>query len=363
MSIVNVGVIGLGEIAQIVHLPVLHSLRNKFKIAALCDVSEQLLSCMGKEYNVSKLYTDAHKLTEQEDLDAVFILNSNEYHTECAVSAAKNEKHIFIEKPLCYTTAEAEQIIKARNQAGIQVMVGYMRRFAPAFLQATAAVKNIEKINYVRVRDIIGASPYFIKQTSTVVRPNDIPDEARADKDKRRSCLLKEATGNASEDLYNVYSLLCGLSSHDISAMRELIGIPKRVLSASHWNNGLFINAIFEYEGFNTMFETGVDHSGRFDAHIEVYGSNESVKIQYNTPYIRHLPTTLTVSETIGKEYRENVIRPTYTDPYTLEVMYFHDVVTKGLKPKTSPEDALEDLKLFKMMINAMQNTGNAIDE
>ena len=42
------------------------------------------------------------------------------------------------------------------SAAGVQVMVGYMRRFAPAFLAAVEEVKRLTQINYVRVRDIIG---------------------------------------------------------------------------------------------------------------------------------------------------------------------------------------------------------------
>lgn len=47
--------------------------------------------------------------------------------------------------------------------------------------------------------------------------------------------MLAEALGDAASDPRNVstWGLLTGLSSHDISAMRELIGMPKRVLSAS----------------------------------------------------------------------------------------------------------------------------------
>jgi hypothetical protein len=76
--------------------------------------------------------------------------------------------------------------------------------------------------------------------------------------------------------------------------------------------------------------------------------------VQYNTPYIRHLPTTLTIGETKNEQFTESVIRPTFKDPYTVELEYFYDVVTRGLTPKTSPEDYKEDLALFKMIIEAL---------
>ena len=355
MKRVNVGVIGLGEVAQIIHLPILEALSDRFRIAALCDISSQLLHLMGERYSVDRLYTDAGALAEQDDLDAVFVLNSDEYHTDCVVAAARNHKHVLVEKPLCLTLREADQIISARDEAGVQVMVAYMRRFAPAFIQAVEEVKRLDKILYARVRDIIGQNRLIIEQSSAVHRFDDIPEEAVRDRAERAERLVGEAIGDAPQDLRSAYRLLCGLSSHDLSAMREIIGNPRRVVGAAQWNGGRFLSVIFEHDGFCTTFETGVDMQRRFDAHIEVYGEAKSLQVQYNTPYIRHLPTTLIVRETVDDAYREAETRPTYKDPYTHEIEYFHDVVTQGKNPKTTPEDSKEDLRLFQMIIDALR--------
>jgi hypothetical protein len=143
--------------------------------------------------------------------------------------------------------------------------------------------------------------------------------------------------------------------------MRELLGMPKRVLSASHWNDGYFITATFEYDGYHATFETGVDDQRRFDAHIEVFGKSKQMKIQYDTPYIRHLPTTLQVAETIGDAYEQSVHRPTFTDPYTVELERFHDVATQGIAPKTTPEDYKQDLQIFNMICEALLKTYSSV--
>ncbi len=354
MQRVRVGVIGLGEVGQIIHLPILQALSERYEITALCDISPSLLKLMGERYGVDNLYADAHELTAQPDLDAVFVLNSDEYHTECTLSALEHGKHVLVEKPMCLTHSEAEATIAARDQAGVQVMVGYMRRYAPAFLQAVQEVHNLEKINYARVRDIIGPNRLMIEQSSNVYRPNDYPPEALGDRQERAARLVQEAIGEAAERLGGMYRLLCGLSSHDLSAMRELLGMPTRVVAAAQGQNGRFLNALFEYPGYYASFETGVDSQRRFDAHLEVYGDDKSLRVQYDTPYIRHLPTTLHISETEGEEYHEVQLRPTFKDPYTHELEYFHQVVTENQAPKTSPEDYKQDLELFAMIIRAL---------
>jgi predicted dehydrogenase len=139
--------------------------------------------------------------------------------------------------------------------------------------------------------------------------------------------------------------------------MRELIGSPKRVAAATQWNGGRFITVLFEYDGFNATFEMGVDQQRRFDAHLEVFGDTRQIQVQYDTPYIRHLPTTLKVNETVGDAYIETVRRPTFKDPYTHELEHFHDVATGCALPKTTPEDSIEDLRLFGEIIEAINRT------
>jgi predicted dehydrogenase len=355
MQRVRVGVIGLGEVAQIIHLPILQTLGDRFEIAAVCDVSPALLHLVGDQYRVERRLDDALGLTQLSDLDAVFVLNSDEYHAECVVAAAKAGKHVLVEKPMCLTLSDAEAIIRARDEAGVRVMVAYMRRFAPAFVQAVTEVRGLGKINYARVRDIIGLNRLIIEQSSTVHRFDDVPEDLQRDRAERAARMVEEAIGEATADIRGVYRLLLGLNSHDLSAMREIIGFPHEVVAARQWNGGRFITAIFQYDGYCAVLETGVDEQRRFDAHIEVYGLTKSVRVQYDSPYIRHLPTTLIVNETVGDAYEQRVTRPTYKDPYTHEIEYFYDVVTLGIEPKTTPEDFIEDLRLMRMIVDALR--------
>ena len=357
VSRVNVGVIGLGEVAQIVHLPILEALADRYRIAALCDVSPRLLSAMGDRYGVEPAcrYPVASDMVAQDDLDAIFVLNSDEYHADCVVAAARHGRHVLVEKPMCLSEAEVDEIITARDAAGVRVMVAYMRRFAPAFLQAVEAVKDLGPIQYARVRDIIGRNRLIIDQAQTVLRVDDIPPEMGRDRSERAGRLVSEAIGEASPDIVGAYRFLLGLNSHDLSAMREMLGFPRRVVAARHWSGGKYLTATFEYDGYCAVLETGVDEQLRFDAHIEVYGATKSVRVQYDTPYIPHLPTTLVTHETVGDAYHETITRPTFKDPYTHELEYFHEVVTGDRAPKTTPEDFREDLRLIRMIVDALR--------
>jgi predicted dehydrogenase len=358
VSPLRVGVIGLGEVAQIVHLPVLQSLPELYEVTAMCDISPGLLQRMGDRYAVTQRHTDAKEMIASSDLDCVLVLNSDEYHADCTIAALERDVHVLVEKPMCLSPREAEAIISARDASAGLVMVGYMRRFAPAFLEAKAQLPDLGTITYARVHDIIGQNRLIIDQTSTVDRPSDLTQDMMNERWDRGRRLVSDALGDVPDELASTYRLLCGLGSHDLSAMRELLGRPRGVIAARQWRNGNFIAALLEYDGYVVTYETGVDDQLRFDAHLEVYGVSGSLRVQYDTPSVRHLPTVLLSDQTRGDAYVQTVNRPHLKDPYTHELEYFHTMITTGGTPKTSPEDFVEDLDLFAELIRTIGSGG-----
>ncbi|UKS28544.1 Gfo/Idh/MocA family oxidoreductase [Paenibacillus sp. HWE-109] len=356
MKQLKVGIIGLGEVAQIIHLPILEMLNKKFKIAALCDISVNVLAVIGEIYRVPEAnrYTDYRSLVRQSDLDAVFVLNSSEFHKDCTSAALREGKHVFVEKPMCMTKQDAEAIIQEKNERGLQVMVGYMRRFAPAYRLALEEVSKLEKINYVHVRDIIGGGKLFVDHNSDIYRPNDIPVHMSGERSAKNDAQLLEALGSdASTEACNLYGMLHGFYCHDLSAMREMFGMPKSVISCVV--RGDFCHIMFDYGSFIVNYEVGTDRQRRFDAYIEVFGPEKTIKVQYDTNNIRQLPTILHIKDTVGESFSERTIRPTYKDAYVAEIEHWYDVITQGLNPITTAEDFLQDLELFQMIIPQLE--------
>ena len=357
LSKLRVGVIGLGEVAQVIHLPVIESLPERFELAAVCDISPGLLKRVGDRFRVARRYSDASELIAAGGLDCVFVLNSDEYHAECTIAALDAGLDVLVEKPMCLSPREAEQIIAARDRSGRTVMVAYMRRFAPAFTAAVEKLPELGPIRYARVHDVIGENRLIVDQTWNVDRPDDIPQEAVDAKWARRSELVKEALGDVPQELEWTYGLLCGLGSHDLSAMRELLGRPRGVAAAKMWRSGGYIVALLDYGDFVVTYETGVDDQLRYDTYLEVYGATGTMKVQYDTPYVRHLPTTLHLETTNGDAYERSVLRPHLKDPYTYELEHFHEAVTTGAAPKTTPEDYVLDMELFVEIIRALEKS------
>ena len=70
---------------------------------------------------------------------------------------------------------------------------------------------------------------------------------------------------------------------------------------------------------------------------------------------MKGLPVTLHIAENIDGAYRETMIRRTYEDPYTLELKELYGMVVDGKPVKTTAEDAMNDTKIFQMIMQASQ--------
>jgi predicted dehydrogenase len=349
--------VGCGEVTQIMHWPSLSQLGELYEVTALCDISPLVLETLGKRWNVDALTTDHRELVGRTDVDAVLVASPHAFHAEATVAAIAAGKHVLVEKPMCINQREANGIISAQKGQPLVVQVGYVRRYAPAFLYACEEVKKIGAIKFARVRDFLGFNALIINQTSAVVRDPDLPKKLQAEAVRLDEELVTEALGkNTGEDLRSAYRLMLGLSSHDLSAMRELLGMPSKVIFAAHRAKGRYLAAAFDYDSFVCQFETGIDQIPRFDAHLEVFGEHRLVKVQYDTPYVRNLPTRIFTTESNGKGGVTIIdSHPAWGDPFVDEWKAFYRNITQKLLPKSGPEDFMLDLELFGQMAQLMR--------
>ncbi|KZT55785.1 NAD(P)-binding protein [Calocera cornea HHB12733] len=233
--IVRVGLVGTGSVAQVIHLPTLALMSHLFKVTAVCDISAQSREHSAKKWGVPKAYASSKELVQDSNVDLVFVLNNDEYHAPVALEAIAARKHVLIEKPMALTFEDADAIDAAAKKAGVIVFVGYMRRYAPALKQAIELVGGQHKIEYARIRDIIGPNAFFIPQSGTFpLAFSDYPPNALAERQEIEETIYTRALGNRANDqtVRALWRLLGGLGSHDLSVMRETLGMPKRALAA-----------------------------------------------------------------------------------------------------------------------------------
>lgn len=134
---------------------------------------------------------------------------------------------------------DADLIIEAEKSSSGRVMVGYMRRYAAAFQDAVQELGGPQNIVYAKVRDIIGPNSAFVTQSGTFPKKfTDVTSEDSNDLKVRTDDFLEQALVHelglpVTPTNALMWRLLGGLGSHDLSAMREVLGMPEGVLGAA----------------------------------------------------------------------------------------------------------------------------------
>lgn len=144
--IVNVGIIGCGGIANQKHLPSLSKLSN-VKIKAFCDIIPERAEKACKKYGTedAKVYENYKDLIiNEKDIEVIHVCTPNISHSEITVFALKNDKHVMCEKPMAKTYNQAIEMVKAAEETGKKLTIGYQNRFRPDSLYLKKACNNDE---------------------------------------------------------------------------------------------------------------------------------------------------------------------------------------------------------------------------
>jgi len=348
----KVGVIGCGLIAQVMHLHYLRELSEQFEIAALCDVSEDVRSACACDYGVDRTFADWGDLIAC-DIDAVLVLTSGS-HAPIAIAAAEAGRHLLIEKPMCFSVQEGKAMIAAAKQAGVVMLVGYNKRYDPAYRRLQDEAKGLRDLRLARVTTLESPlQPYVTHYRLHKSAPlaADIAARFAADNNAR----ITAAIGDADALSRRAYHLvLLDSMVHEFNAIRGVLGEPDRLEFADIIENAL--TAILRF-GETQCIITWVDLPGlaRYVMEFAFYALDRRLTLSFPSPFLRSAPTLLTTEagDPGGPRAWSAEETTSYAESFKEELIHFHDCVCTGRQPVTSAVDALRDIALCQAMIGA----------
>jgi len=130
MTKIKIGFIGAGYIAG-VHASVL-ARDERVQIAAIHDVDKDRADQLAHTTGAQVAHSVAEVLAES---DAIYITTPNTRHTELAILAVEERKHVFCEKPMATMVADADRIVRVAEKSKHVFQVGHNRRFAPVYAE------------------------------------------------------------------------------------------------------------------------------------------------------------------------------------------------------------------------------------
>ena len=145
------------------------------------------------------------------------------------MEAARAGLHVFVEKPMCFSTREAMEMVDEAMAAGVTLMVGYPKRYDPAFARFAEVVAGLDQPRLMRVTTT--ESPFLPYVAHYPLNPPggvaaEVLAPLRADSDRR----LREAIGTDDEFLVGQYqAVLLDTLVHEINTVRGVLGEPERL--------------------------------------------------------------------------------------------------------------------------------------
>lgn len=140
-DILRLGMAGLG-VASTQIMPPIAKLPF-IKITAAADMRADAVARFREQYK-GEGFTRVEDLCASPNIDAVYIATPNSLHCEHAIIAAKNQKHIIVEKPMAMNLAECDAMNEAADTCGVKLLCGHTHSFDPPIRKIREIVRSGE---------------------------------------------------------------------------------------------------------------------------------------------------------------------------------------------------------------------------
>jgi len=358
MPRLRVGLIGAGLVGQAEHAFYLWELRELFQFVALADASETVRKTVAERYGIEATSADFEGLRGSR-LDALVIAAPDPFHPELAIAALDAGMHVMCEKPLALTLAGCDQIAKARDRSGRVLQVAYMKRFDPAFRHALEFLpKRIEDIRLISVEVNDPDQDPFVAHLP-LTKPDDLPEALRQDFRQKNAMQLRQSAGRDINEA-EARALSGGFLSslvHDVAVVHGMLAhlgveMPPNADAGAIFDEGRGVQLGFRLPGGGRVAMTHLNLPGvpDYTERVTVYCTDRIIELTFPSPYLRHMPTRLTVrqrGDDGGHELETSDHRVSYEEAFRDELRAFHAAATGQAPVVTTVEQARRDVELL----------------
>ncbi len=162
MKELQVGIVGLGWVAG-AHVETIGAV-NGARVAAVCTRKPLTSQDIRAQYGIeAKVYHDYAEMIADPELDMISICTPNHLHPSQTIAAADAGKHLYIEKPIAVTYADAKAMRAAIHRNGVKACVGFECRFSKQFTMMKSLIDQgmLGDLHYAEVDYYHGIGPWY----------------------------------------------------------------------------------------------------------------------------------------------------------------------------------------------------------
>lgn len=338
------GYVGCGFMAQKVHLPNLLSV-PQCDLVALAEIRQELGRRVQERHRIPKLYASHRELATDPEIEAVAVSAAFAVQGEIARDLLRAGKHVFMEKPMAVSMAQAEEIVRAAEESGVKLMVGYMKRYD--------AGNELVKETLDRVRasgemgDILLARNHGFcgDWTAGLDTPMETTDEPLPPSppphvpDWLPQSWIRSYLGFLQQYTHNVNLLRWFLDAGDKAAVR-LVDLD---------DDGYTGVVVLDLDGVRAILETGHLSYYAWDEHTQIYFQDGWIKTWAPPLLLRNQPARVEIyrgGET--QAFSRPLPRARWSWSCRREIEAFVRAVLQDEPIRSSGRDTLTDVRLFE---------------
>jgi predicted dehydrogenase len=164
---IGVGIVGAGGVAEW-HASALAQIAGA-RLEAVFDVDAARMNRFAERFGVKRQLPSAAAMQECDVIEAVFICTPNAYHAPLASASLAARKHVFVEKPLATTLAEALRVVEDAGNSDRVLQVGHITRFDSELQVMREVVRRgligrILRVRAVSFADFIPSAGWYISR-------------------------------------------------------------------------------------------------------------------------------------------------------------------------------------------------------
>lgn len=343
---VRLGYVGCGFMAQNVHLPNFSTLSG-CRLLALAETRPHLAKQVAERFRIPTVYNSHLDLAADPTIEAVGVSAGFAQQGEVAADLLRAGKHVFMEKPMAVSIAQAEHLLAAAQQGKARLMVAYMKRYDPGnmlvrdIIARWKASGEMGDILYVRNHGFGGNWIAGLDTTQMNVSDEPMPPAP----------YLEQLPAWLPADMSSNYVLYLQQYTHNVNLLRFLLdaGNEVSVRSVDLDRDGMTGIVILNVGGTRCVIESGSMDFHTWDEHTQIYFQKGWIHTWASPLFIKPTQARIEVYEG-GKtpSYNYPVASPLTAWNYREEAALFVKALRSGEPFPSSGEDTLTDVQLFE---------------
>ena len=341
MDKVRLAMIGCGMMGQTVHLQNFLKVPD-CEVVAVCDQDGELAAKVADRYHIPAAFGSVDDLLCGADFDAAAAIVLWPSNASVAIPLLDAGKHVYLEKPIANSSAEANAIADAADRNGVQLMVAYMKRYdtgaelAKKLIDEAVADGSMGALHAARFHQFDGdwTVAYHVPRITSAA-PIASPPQWRGVPDFVR----EEDRDFFATDL----AYMC----HSVNLIRFLLGDPSGVRFAALKDKRLYTPrrvVLLDYGEFDCLWETGHTATPFFDEGGIVRFEKGWIRLAMHAPLRVGAPADVEVF----RDGRLERIHPGWGWSFEREAEHFVQCVLANEQPRSPGRDAARDVALME---------------